>query len=140
MLLLFCFLTLKMRRYICLDKKEIIIMRIIVRCSKFFFFYCWCFVSSCGLQVKNIHFQVFYSLFCCPPVAKNIISCRIRLQIFQEMSASSKNGSSPIHAFLHVFRRERRSPRRAATTTSTATASAATPATLRASSARGRRS
>lgn len=65
--------------------------------------YCWCFVSSCRLQVKNIHFQgddVFYSLFCCPPVAKNIISCRIRLQIFQEMSASSKNGSNPIHALM----------------------------------------
>lgn len=41
---------------------------------------------------------------------------------------------------LFVFRRERRSLRPAAITTSTVTASAATPATLRASSVRGRRS
>lgn len=66
-LLLFCFLTLKMRRYICLDKKEIIIMRIIVRCSKFFFFLLLVFCQLMRAASKKHSFSSVLQLVLLPP-------------------------------------------------------------------------
>lgn len=138
-----------------LIKKEIIIMRIIVRCSLFFLFLVFCKLMQAArgcmhdTAIKSIHFKgddasmmCFTACSAAPQWPKIAFHAGLDCRYFRKCLHLLKMEATPfmLWCFLLVFRRERRSPRRAATTTSTANASAATSATLRASSVRGRRS